>query len=240
MKNLRAYFSNGIAGLLAVVFLTLAPVEAGAAEGRVLVDWSTQTVGEPAKSPGAGVTIRLRHGAKPVIVGGESEQVSPFAGKGVAIGMPNRADALEGEATVLRVPLFDGKASPPKGWAEAEVAVEGGHLTFGPVLGATPSFAIYFVRDGRILLVHGKREDNTRERLLLNAKTAPGAVHTFRIEWELDGAKPGFRFSLDGKALALPDGSDVYPVDLAGATVTGLRFGLNGGGTYVGTVRASE
>ncbi len=242
MKNLRTCFSNGIAGLLALVSFTMAPV-AGAAEegeGRVVADWSAQTVGSPAQSPGREVVLRMRSGAKPLIVGGEGGPVSPFAGRHAALGLPSRGDEVEGESVTLRLNLFQGKTPPPKGWVEAEVALENRHITFGPVLGASPSFAIYFLSDSRILLVYGSKADDTRKRIPLSAKVTLGAVHTFRMAWELDGGQPGFRFFLDGKALTLADGSEVYPVDLSGVTVTGARITLNGGGTYVGTVRASE
>jgi len=230
--------------------------EEPASKGRVLLDWSEQIAGEPAKQPTPEIYFAARHEAAPVIVDAQTRPPSPFPNE-KALHLPLSENPDTTVAIFFNPFLYE--APPPKGWIEAEVMSQSGIISIGLGVDSTNMESVETMAtgdDGKILctvfmIAEGERplivtrpseDGQDMDRIPLSSGITMGTPHVFRISWDWTSDQPGLEFQMDGEPLLINNTDKTLPVDIKNLSkgIDKLTIFLNQGGNFLGKVTASE
>jgi len=250
----RLLQANPVSGFLLAAFLTFSVLPRTAAEeGRTVVDWSEQTPGLDVTSPSPDIYFSVRHEAKPIVAGDQTDPRTPFAkaGRALFVDGPTDTDAV----VAIAINPFFYEGSPPKGWVELEFALSDSSLiatSLGVDSSSSESPAVNPQYDGKNLynlvlrgdgvstLILGMGEDI--QRINLPPRVAIHEPHLLRVAWDWTSDKPGVSFFIDGEPIIGPDLEPYFlpvPTNSLKKGVDRLSIFVYRGG-FLGKITASE
>ena len=250
----RLLQANPVSGFLLAAFLTFSVLpRAAAEEGRTVADWSKQIPGLDVTSPSADIYFSVRHEAKPIVAGDQTDPRTPFAKADQALFV----DGPDTTAVVaIAINPFFYEVPPPKGWVELEFALSDPStivISLGVDSSSSDSPVVNPLYDGKtlfslflrghdvpsLLLREGKE---ITQRISLPPRVAIDEPHLLRVAWDWTSDNPGVSFFIDGEPIVGPDLEPYFlpvPTDSLKKGVDWLSIFVNRG-AFLGKITASE